>query len=72
MPHGAKPLHVAAQNGGVHLWALVHADNPVRPLDRRAFLTLGTGHLEDPAAIGDYIGTAHLDGLVWHVFEAAA
>lgn len=84
LPVGASVLHVAAQGsrdpdvaGGVFLWALVIAlrDSPTGmapvPTTKRAFLTVGTGWREHPAAFGRYVGTSHLGDLVFHTFETA-
>lgn len=49
-----------------HLWARVF-DFDVLPLNR-VFRLAGTGHpLEEN--VGPYIGTIHLGGFVWHIFE---
>jgi hypothetical protein len=75
MPQGSRALTVAAQDGGVFLWAdvlaLRHSPTGMAPVptEPRAFLTLGTGHRAHPASVGRYVGTAFLDGLVWHTFE---
>lgn len=74
MPVGSTTLTVNEQGGGVFLWALaiVERDSPVgvgpTPTEKRAFLTLGTGHGAHPTLLGAYIGTAFLDGLVFHTF----
>lgn len=48
-----------------HLWARVYdLDTPMT----RVFRLAGTGH-ELEENVGRYIGTIHLAGFVWHVFE---
>lgn len=75
----AIPLCVGVQYGNAmtgpmveptfHLWARVY-DLDVLPLNR-VFRLAGTGHaLEEN--VGPYIGTIHLAGFVWHVFEINA
>ena len=62
--HAAKPLHVAFQGQALCLWLLVETG---APKSERAFVVAATGEqLERGRA---YVGTAHNDGLVWHVFE---
>lgn len=63
MPKGAKPLHVAVQDGAAFVWAEVW---PTNRMVRRHLPVYGTGHTID--GWPDYLGTFHLDGLVFHVF----
>lgn len=65
MPDGAEILHVADQGGHPTIWALV--DTEAKEVVR-AFGVFGTGH---PCPDHDYIGTAHANGFVWHIFEAS-
>lgn len=64
MPDGAQTLHVAEQYGKITLWALASPDMEKR---QYIFYVVGTGHAV-PAEAGRYLGTAHVDGFVWHVF----
>ena len=68
MPEGARPLHVANQNGDLCIWALVDPSLDVANVERK-FLVCGTGHPVMEPAI--YIGTAHFNSgmLVLHVFD---
>ncbi|HXN71499.1 MAG TPA: hypothetical protein VN861_02985 [Candidatus Acidoferrales bacterium] len=63
MPVGAKVLHVAAQSGFITLWALV---NPNAGTVMRRFAIVGTGHAV-PGGLA-YLGTAHIQPFVWHIF----
>lgn len=64
VPEGAELHHVHAQKGMVCLWAEV---NPHAKTVERLFVVHGTGH---PIESGDrYVGTAHINGFVWHLFE---
>ena len=67
LPKDAKFLHVAVQDGGTWLWALVLPDNPT---EARFLRIIGTGNpVEYPN--DPYIGTVHTaSGFVWHIFEA--
>lgn len=64
MPKGAKLLHVHDQDGVPHVWALV---DPDAAQCVRTIVVLGTGQLY--TVPGDYIGTAHCGGYVWHAFD---
>lgn len=64
MPSGASVLHVHDQGGIPHLWA---KGDPDAELESRVFMCIGTGQ-EFPADAA-YLGSAHCDGFVWHVFE---
>lgn len=70
MPDEAQLLEVHEQDGDPFLWALVDNDKPHRT---RQILTVGTGWQTDLETMdGDtipYIGTAHIDGFVWHAFD---
>lgn len=62
--------HVAGQHGNPTLWVEVDPDDP-RGGRLRSFEVVATGQsfrLDDPM----YLGTALLDGLVWHVYELPA
>lgn len=66
MPAGSRVLCVHNQFDEPFLWALV---DPEAALERRWFLTFGTGH---GGVRGQYVGT-YIDGqgaYVWHVFDA--
>lgn len=65
MPEGAKVLHVDEQNGLICLWAEVNVYS--REVSRY-FYIIGTGR-KIPDEVGDFLGTALIDGLVFHVFE---
>lgn len=65
MPIGAEILSVHEQHFGVFLWALV---DPASKTEVRRFRVYGTGH-DIPDHAMKFIGTAHLGGLVLHVFE---
>lgn len=67
MPPHAKPICVGFQNGfDLFLWAEVEPDQgKTAP---RTFVIIGTGH-QRPSAPLRYIGSAHAEGLVWHVYE---
>lgn len=64
MPAGARLLHVAMQSDEITAWALV---NPLAPVARRTFATVGTGH-PVPAETPEHVGTVLVGGFVWHVF----
>jgi hypothetical protein len=64
MPNGAEVLHVAAQGGLICLWARVDTERTSRV---REFEIRGTGDPLTDDLI--YLGTAHIDPFVWHVFE---
>jgi hypothetical protein len=68
IPLGGRLLHVHEQDGNIGLWFLVDPNN--KPVKRKFFI-VGTGFgIEDGKyAMLDYLGTAHIDGFVWHVFE---
>lgn len=76
MPFGAKVLCVHDQAGVVCLWA--HVDivdaatfqvNDAAVVQNREFFVMGTGW---PMPLGEfeYVGTAFVGRLVWHVWEA--
>lgn len=69
MPHGARVVHLAVQDGQVCLWAIV---DPSAPPEPRHFSVLGTGD-RTLAEDSTYVGTVLLDGGfdVLHVFEEA-
>lgn len=64
MPQFAKVIHVAEQRGMICLWALVNREEPAEP---RKFLIRGTG--QEVEADLRYVGTAHVNPFVWHIFE---
>lgn len=66
MPLGSLPLAVQAQHGNLQLWVIV----PVEAKPSEMVITIyGTGHeLGADERRDEYIGTAQLDGFVWHVF----
>lgn len=68
MPAGAKVIHVHAQDDDVCLWAIV---DTAAPDELRRFDIIGTGHQLPANRVGrwEHIGTAHVRGFVWHVFE---
>lgn len=72
MPDGAKLLHVAQSNelgrgGDLCVWAQVWPDFPKV---RRVLRVFGTGQLGVPSRPdARYVGTVHIDGFVWHVFD---
>lgn len=65
---GSIPRHVHEQGGLVMLWVEVNLD-AAGPSVARTFSIEGTGCGFDR---GDYLGTAHVNGFVWHVFEVSA
>lgn len=68
MPEGARLLTIREQHGTVAIWALV---DPSKPMQRRVFQLIGTGHDVPDDEPTEYVGTAMLNGgaLVLHVFE---
>ena len=66
MPALAYVMHVATQSEDVCLWAIV---NPDEDREWRTFEVVGTGQPFDSDLLSLYIGTAQMDGYVWHVFE---
>lgn len=69
MPSGARPLHVAEQYGRLRLWAIV--DTEAQEVEHE-LVVVGTGkdlHPLERDAQRVYIGTAHVAGEVWHVFQ---
>jgi hypothetical protein len=70
LPEKARILCFQPQNGELKVWALVDADFANPPEEIRKFLIIGTGApIHVRLARLNYIGTAQLDGLVWHLFE---
>lgn len=68
LPVGAEILSVAFQGGVLCMWAKIDTEARTKTRNFEAF---GTGH-EIPQTMGvDYVfvGTAHIDGLVFHAFE---
>lgn len=64
---GARFLHVGSQDDHVCVWALVDPEAERCSYDLVAY---GTGR---PIAPGDeYLGTAFVGDLVWHVFKEEA
>ena len=68
MPVGAKVLAAQEQNGTIMLWALIDA---AAETEQRVFAVKGTGHeiIVQDGERYDYIATAQMGWLVWHVFE---
>lgn len=68
LPASAKPLHVHGQDGALVLWFMCDPDDKM--MSPRIFHVIGTGHkFELEGGKLNYIGTAHIHGFVWHVFE---
>lgn len=67
MPTGAEVLCVQLQNGKPMIWARVDSS---AQKEQRCFRWCGTGHSAD--GCHGYIGTVQMNGLVFHLFEAAA
>ena len=68
LPVSAKPLHVHEQDGRIVLWFRCDPDDKM--VSPRTFHVIGTGNrFELEGGELNYIGTAHIDGYVWHVFE---
>lgn len=65
MPGGAKVIEVAMQGGHFTLWAVVA---PAMTPQKRVFYIAGTGH-PIPDQAHTHLGTVHVDGFVFHVFE---
>lgn len=69
MPLGARALKVdldPAIDGEIAIWAEVF---PAAQASRHEFVVHGTGH---PIEVDDrYVGTAMINGFVWHVYEVA-
>jgi hypothetical protein len=69
LPEGAEPLSVERQADGYYLWVLL---DPTKPLVRRRFRLVGTGHeLPDSFQKAHFIGTIFPFGgqAVFHLFE---
>lgn len=67
LPVRSQLLSFQVQDGGLVLWALV--DTEEKSTWEHTFCIYGTGHeVMDPNKLS-YIGTAQLEGLVWHLFE---
>lgn len=64
IPKGAKLLHVHAQDEGTCLWAEV---DPDAEREWRSFGITATGR--DIPSPSVYVGTAHEEPFVWHVYE---
>lgn len=74
MPKGSQILHVNQQddrNGydRLMLWAMC---DPDAEMEDRDFIVAGTGTPIDNDYDMTYIGTVHLSGFVWHVFDRSA
>ena len=68
MPTVKRILSVQVQNGVAHLWVLLDTHGP---LQTHTFLTYGSGWpIAASPALGPFIGTYQLPGLVFHVFRA--
>ena len=66
LPPLSKILHVHEQYGNLVLWALVNKDS--KDKETRTIEIAGTGMDMKPEN-RKYIGTAHVNSYVWHVFE---
>ena len=68
MPNGAKILSVGVQGLSLMLWAEV---DPKRTEYPRHFEVFGTGHElhSDIGTSREFIGTAFMEDLVWHIYE---
>lgn len=67
MPKGARLLHVHEQHREVCVWAEVEPSAPI--VDRVVFV-VGTGHeFTVGVRAATYVGTAHVGGLVLHVYD---
>ncbi len=69
MPWGSFPVHVAAQDGVVTVWAWV---DPHAPVVQRRMVIVGTGCIAPSPRESIYLGAAIHYGYVWHVFEQVA
>lgn len=67
LPKDSQVLAIQTQNGNPFMWVLVDTS---QELERRAFVTVGTGH--EVTGYLSYIGTYQMMGgsLVFHVFES--
>ena len=68
IPAGGHVLTVQPQGDQLVLWALVDQNAVTNP---RHFRVYGTGE-ELPDNPGDYVATAQVGSMVWHVFEVSA
>lgn len=68
VPRGARVLDIRDQNGSICLWALVNTEASPEEMKLAIY---GTGH-ELPEDPGDYLGSVHQNGFVWHVFETVS
>jgi len=66
LPAGAQVLSVGVQSRAVYVWILLDPDVPVT--ETRHFIIVGTGWDVNRNALGDFVGTVHDGGFVWHVF----
>lgn len=66
MPHGARLLHVAMQNGQPTLWA--HVDDGVVRVDR-LIAVIGTGNPAPDPDESEYVGSVFDGPFVWHIFD---
>ncbi len=67
MPAGAVVLTIQVQQDVPCIWAEV---DPVAPIIKRRFLTVGTGHPMPDVDSAHYVGTYQIQGgaLVFHVY----
>ena len=65
MPVGAGVIAAQMQHRALCLWAEV---DPEKPMERRPFMVIGTGHTPVPE-YGVYIGTVQDGNFVWHVYD---
>jgi len=65
IPMYSEPLSVGSQDGKLVLWVLVDPDNDLRPC---TIWIRGTGHDAMGLNRRHFVGTAQMDGFVWHVF----
>lgn len=67
IPVGASIVQVSAQHDKICFWALVNLNNRT---ETRKFKVHGTGY--PIASTEKYLGTAHINPFVWHLFEEKA
>lgn len=66
MPKGAIILHAHEQVGFITLWAKIDDQSDYCS---RLIHIFGTGRCCDHVEGLPYIGTVHIDGHVWHLFD---
>jgi len=71
LPTGAKPLSVGMQGNELVLWAAVDPDDQFAWPE--VFVIVGTGvPYSQPGWEFQFVGTAHQEQYVWHVFHKVA